>query len=33
VDQFHNLTADTGYLIREADQRPLPLGGFRPMGE
>jgi tetratricopeptide (TPR) repeat protein len=33
VSQFHNLPADTGYLIREAEQRPLPLRGFRPMGD
>jgi tetratricopeptide (TPR) repeat protein len=33
VSHFHNLAANTGYLIREAEQRPLPLGGFRPVGD
>ena len=29
VDQFQDLAAGTGYLIREGDKRPRPLPGFR----
>jgi hypothetical protein len=29
VERIENLLADTGYLIREGDQRPRPLAGFR----
>jgi hypothetical protein len=28
VDRFRNLPADAGYLIREAESKPLPLPGF-----
>jgi tetratricopeptide (TPR) repeat protein len=28
VDHFRELAADTGYLIREAEPKPLPLAGF-----
>jgi hypothetical protein len=28
IDRFHNLSGDTDYLIRESEQKPLPLDGF-----
>ena len=28
VDRFRDLAADTGYLIREGDEKALPLTGF-----
>ena len=31
IEHFHNLTADTGYLIRESQPRPVPLAGFQPV--
>jgi tetratricopeptide (TPR) repeat protein len=33
VDRFADLTADMGYLIREGDEHPRPLAGFRAIPE
>lgn len=33
IEHYHNLTADTGYLIRESQPGPVPLAGFQPVSQ